>query len=52
MVRVTVRPVGRGRKVPVQERVEIEDLTPVAALAEEAFIQIEAVDPAPAGGAA
>jgi DNA invertase Pin-like site-specific DNA recombinase len=41
MVKVTVRPVGRGRKVPIAERVEIENLTPVAALAEEAYIQIE-----------
>ena len=44
MVRVTVRPVGRGRKVLVQDRVEIENLTPVAGLAEEAYIQIEAVE--------
>jgi DNA invertase Pin-like site-specific DNA recombinase len=39
MVRVTVRPVGRGRRVAVSERVEIENLTPVAALAEDAFVQ-------------
>jgi DNA invertase Pin-like site-specific DNA recombinase len=42
MCRVVVKPVGRGRKVAVADRVEIENLTPAAALAEEAFIQIEA----------
>jgi hypothetical protein len=31
MVRVTVFPVGRGRKLPVEERIEIELLTPLAA---------------------
>jgi site-specific DNA recombinase len=30
MVRVTVNPVGRGRKVPVADRVQVEYLTPAA----------------------
>jgi DNA invertase Pin-like site-specific DNA recombinase len=33
MVRVTVFPVGRGRKLPVEERIEVEVLTPLAAAA-------------------
>lgn len=34
MVRVVVKPVGRGRKVPVADRVEVNCLTPAAASAE------------------
>jgi hypothetical protein len=41
MLRATVKPVGRGRKVPVQDLVEIECLTPVAALQDEAYVEIE-----------
>jgi DNA invertase Pin-like site-specific DNA recombinase len=40
MVKVTVRPVGRGRKVPVAQRVEVESLTPAMGLADEAFVEM------------
>ena len=49
MVKVTVKPVGRGRKVAVQDRVEIEQLTPQAVL-RVAFVQIEAVEVADVTG--
>lgn len=41
MVRVTVSPVGRDRKMPVAERIEVENLTPAAALQDEALVQFE-----------
>ncbi len=41
MVRVVVHPVGRGRKVPVEQRVTIEQLTPTA-VEEEAYVVLEA----------
>ena len=39
MLRATVKPVGRGRKVPVADRVEIENLTPAAVLQDEALVE-------------
>jgi DNA invertase Pin-like site-specific DNA recombinase len=39
MLRATVKPVGRGRKMPVADRVDIENLTPAAALQDEALVE-------------
>ncbi len=45
MVRVVVHPVGRGRKVPVADRVEVNRLTPSSAqVAAEAEVEAEAVE--------